>query len=98
MFDYELELFNLQKLERIKKTFIYSSYKIQKHPCIIVPGNELIAVAAKDHIIFYNKELEQVSKILHQQENIYGLTASPNGQMVAMVGDNKVLVWDTLKF
>lgn len=63
-----------------------------------MPGNELIVVATKDHIVFYNIELEQVSKILHQQENVYGLTASPNGQMVAMVGDNKVLIWDALTF
>lgn len=60
MFNYRLELYDLSNFKKLSSTNIYSTYSEQKHPCKIVPGDELIAVGAKDHISFYNNKLERI--------------------------------------
>ena len=37
-------------------------------------------------------------KKLHELENIYDLTTSPNGRLVVVVGDNRLLFWDSATF
>ena len=39
-----------------------------------------------------------MKKIVHEQQNAYDLSSSPNGQMVALVGDGQILIWDAATF
>ena len=58
-----------------------------------------MVVATKYHIIFYDiKTLQIKFKALHGQDNVYGLEASHDGKVVAMVGDNIVKMWKSANF
>ena len=98
MFDYRLEMYSLATFEKLNSINVYSTYGEQKHPCKIVAGDQMVVVATKNHIIFYSIDLQEKKKILHEQQNVYDLTSSHDGGLVAIVGDNQVLLWETYSF
>lgn len=98
MFQYRLEVYSLRNLTRLAATPVYTSYIEQKTPCALVPGDKEVVVGARNHIIFYDMQLNEKHRVLHEQQNVYDLAVSPDGIKVAMVGDNKVLIWDSLTF
>ena len=80
-------------------TEIYETYSEQKHPSKILADGETVVVATRYHIIFYDIDsLDIKYKALHEQMNVYGLEASHDGKIVAMVGDNIVKMWNSANF
>lgn len=98
MYSYQIELYDLRSLKLMSSTPIYDTYSEQNHPCKIVADGQTIAVATKYHVIFYDNNLKIKHKALHNQIDIYDLNSSPDSKIVAMVGDNTVLMWDTVTF
>lgn len=98
MFDYQLDLYDMQKMERLNSTPIYSSYDTQRHFCDFLADDSTIVVTTKYHIIFYDRTMKVKFKALHEQQNVYDLTSSPNGLLVAMVGDSKILLWNSVDY
>ena len=74
---------------------VYSTYNVNKHFLTFTPTTsqrELIAVATNKNIIFYQTNpLELMKSELHRQANVYDLTASPNGELVVLVGQSIVV-------
>ena len=69
---------------------IYNTYNTDRHFLTFVPTaskRDLIAVATVNNLIFYRMDpIEEVKRTLHRQANVYDLVASPNGELVVLVG------------
>lgn len=77
----------MTKLETIE---VYRTYSQNTHFLTFIPSygpSSYIAVSTINNLLFYQTSpLKQVAKFLHQQANIYQLTASPDGQLTVLVG------------
>lgn len=68
-----------------------------KHPVKFLNDGRIV-VATKYHLIFYSKNLEILHKVLHEQINLYDLCVSPDGDILAIVGQQSAFFWDTLTY
>ena len=92
---YRLELYDYNKLEKINTALIYQTYNVNKHFFTFIPApvdQVKIAVATINNIVYYEgRQLRQTASILHQQTNIYDVSASPDGIITVIVGENIVI-------
>lgn len=95
MYDYQISTYGLNNLKHRNTTYIYSSYNQNTHPCKILSDGKTIIVVSLNHLIFYDQNLNLKNKILHNQIDVYDLQASLDSKLVAIIGNQKILVWDT---
>lgn len=60
---------------------------------IIEDGKKIVVVTINE-IIFYDSNLVLKHRELHNEPDIYDLQASPDGSLVAVIGNMKVIIWD----
>lgn len=92
---YRLEHYDYPLQSKLESIDIYQTYDTDKHFLTFVPDSEgkvLIAVATTNNLLFYSTDpLKQVASFLHQQQNVYDLAASPDGQLTVLVGQSIVM-------
>ena len=85
---YRLELYQYSNHSKIETVVVYQTYNTDKHFLTFVPDGEkwLIAVSTTNNLYFYTTNpLTLTASFLHQQQNVYDLTASPDGQLTVLV-------------
>lgn len=94
-FYYQIQTFDLKNLNTLNTAFIYSTYNENTHPCKILSNGNTIIVVSMNHLYFYNRDLTLKNKMLHHQIDVYDLQASPDSRLFAIVGNQKIVIWDT---
>jgi len=92
---YRLDFYDFNKLTKLESTDIYQSYNTDKHFLVFIPtrtGPNLLALSTINNLYFYKTNpLRRVAGFLHNQANVYDLTASPDGQLTVLVGQTIVM-------
>jgi hypothetical protein len=98
---YRLDYYDATFFQKLETIDIYNTYNVDKHFLAFVPSpnkQALIAVATINNLIFYRTgPLTQLKSLLHRQANVYDLTASPNGELVVLVGQT-IMAYRTIGF
>jgi len=96
---YRLDYYDLATYTKLDTIDIYNTYTTDKHFITFIPtsnNDSFIALATVNNIIFYRTSpLRQVYSVLHHQANVYDLNASPDGQLVVLVGQTIVMYRST---
>lgn len=98
MYTYQLDLYDLRNLTKLNSTAIYSTYNVEPHFVDFLADDQTIVVTTIYHVIFYDTRMQLKFKALHGLQDIYDLSSSPDGRLVVLVGDNKLLVWDSVTY